>query len=199
MNIVYHKGKPCASCGNITEISVVVHTETNGEFDLDMAKIIVYGDINISALYLRINGGKEVTVTGKHPKSFTISAGTNHIFATTVTKLERASNRLSDGGFASKLTAAVQDSTNTTLGGELEFGEDDVLLIEVKQKGLKTVVYNKLVSAAEANDYVYMDEVVEYGTKKSGRWIKWLILVLGFFGLLLFLAFMFVFMAEMNV
>ncbi len=36
MNIVYHKGKPCASCGNIAEISVVVHTETNGEFDLDM-------------------------------------------------------------------------------------------------------------------------------------------------------------------
>lgn len=158
-----------------------------------MAKIIVYGDINISALYLKINGGKEISVTGKYPQSFTIPAGTNHIFATTVSKLERAANKLSDGGFVSKLTASVQNSTNTTLSGELDFGEDDVLLIEVEQKGLKTVVYNKLVSAAEVNDYVYMDKVVEYGTKKPRKIIKWLALL---FGVLLFMLFMMILRAE---
>lgn len=146
-----------------------------------MPKIIVYGDIDISALYLKINGGKEVAVTGKYPKSFTIPAGTNHIFATTVTKIERAANNLSDGGFVSTLTASVQNSTNTTLSGELDFGETDVLLIEVEQKGLKTVVYNKLLSAAEANDYIDMDKVVEYGTKEPGQKNKWIALLLCFF------------------
>lgn len=141
-----------------------------------MAKIIVYGDINICALYLKINGGKEITVTGKHPISFTVPEGTNYIFATTVTKIERAANKLSDSGFVSKVTAFVQDSTNTTLSGELDFGENDVLLIEVVQKGLKTVVYNKLVSAEEANDYVHMDELVEY--RQKNKWGTLLLIAL---------------------
>lgn len=145
-----------------------------------MAKIIVYGDIDISALYLKINGGKEVAVTGKYPKSFTIPAGTNHIFATTVTKIERAANHLSDGGFVSTLTASVQDGTNTTLSGELDFGETDVLLLEVEQKGLKTNVYHKLVSAAEADDYVNMGAAVEYGAKEPGQKNKWVALLLCF-------------------
>ncbi len=161
-----------------------------------MAKIIVFGDIDIFPLYLRINGGKEVAVSGKCPQSFTIPAGTNHVFATTVTKIERAANRFSDGGFMSTLTAAVQDGTNTTLSGELDFAENEVLLIEVKQKGLKTVVYNKLVSAEEANNYVNMYDVHECGTKKCGKKLKWFGLIVLFLLVVLFYLFMRVFMMK---
>ncbi len=146
-----------------------------------MARIIVYGDIDISALYLKIDGGKEVAVSGKYPKSFYVSAGTHHIFATTVTKLERAANNLSDGGFVSTLTQSVQDGTNTTLSGELDFGETDVLLLQVEQKGLKTVVYNKLCSEAEAAEYVDMGAAVAYGDKEPGQKNKWVALLLCFF------------------
>lgn len=164
-----------------------------------MAKIIVYGNIDISTLYLKINDGKEIAVTGKHPTSFTIPTGTNHIFATTVTKIERAGNRFSDGGFLSTLSAAIQDGTNTTLSGELDFGENDVLLINVAQKGLKTVIYNKLVSADEANDYINMKEVVEYNTKKAGCGIKLLLWLLGLsLVAVLFIFFMVFFMAEIK-
>ena len=146
-----------------------------------MAKIIVYGDIDICPLYLKVNGGKEITVTGKCPKSITIPAGSNHVFATTVSKFERATNNLSGGGFVDAMAQSIQNSTNTTLSGELYFGETDILLIQVEQKGLKTVVYNKLVSAAEANDYLYMDQVVEYGSKEPGQKNKWVALLLCFF------------------
>ena len=146
-----------------------------------MPKIIVFGDIDISTLYLKIDDGKEFAVKGKRPKSFTVSAGAHHIFATTVTKIERTANRFSDGGFVSNLTAAVQNSTNTTLSGELNFEEDDVLLIGVVQKGLKTVVYNKLVSATEVGEYVNLKTIEEFNTKKSGKkiilWILALIVV----------------------
>ena len=160
-----------------------------------MAKIIVFGDIDISALYLKIDGTKEVAVTGKHAKSFTISAGTHHVFATTVTKIERVGNRFSDGGFLSNLSAAVQDSTNTTLSGELEFDEKDVLLIKVEQRGLKTVVYNKLVSADEADEYLHMYKVVEYRPKNL--WKKIVLVFSLLFGVLLFMLFMVIFMADM--
>ena len=146
-----------------------------------MPKIIVFGDIDISTLYLKIDDGKDFAVKGKRPKSFTIPAGVHHIFATTVTKIERTANRFSDGGFVSNLTAVVQNSTNTTLSGELNFEEDDVLLIGVEQKGLKTVVYNKLVSAAEVGEFVDLKTIEEFNTKKSGKkiilWILALIVV----------------------
>ena len=143
-----------------------------------MAKIIVFGDIDISTLYLKIDDGKEVAVTGKHPKSFTIPAGVHRVFATTVTKIERTANRFSDGGFLSNLNAAVQNSTNTTISGELEFEEDDVLLIGVVQKGLKTVIHDKVVSAAEVSEYVDLKMIKEFDTKKSGKRIKRLLLFL---------------------
>ncbi len=161
-----------------------------------MAKIIVFGDIDISALYLKIDDEKEITVTGKHPQSFTVSAGARHIFATTVSKLERAANRFSDGGFASKLTAVVQNSTNTTLAGELDFGETDVLLIEVQQKGLKTVVNHKLVSENEVDEYINMREVVEYGAKKPRKMLKWLTWILLLILAVLALMFVWVLMAD---
>ena len=124
-----------------------------------MAKIIVYGDVDIFPLYVKIDGGKEIAVSGKYAKSFTVSAGTHHVFATTVSKIERVGNKFSDGGFLSNLSAAVQDSTNTTLSGEIDVGEDEVLLIAVEQKGLKTNVYSKLVSANEAEGLVMSGKI----------------------------------------
>lgn len=159
-----------------------------------MAKIVVYGDIDIFPIYIRIDGGKEVAVSGKYAKSFTIPAGTHHIFATTVTKMERVANRFSDGSFVNNLVAAVQDGTNTTLSGEIDIGEDEVLLIAVEQKGLKTNVYSKLVSADEADDYLHMYKVVEHRTKKL--WKKIIIALALAFGVLLFLLFIWVFMSE---
>lgn len=161
-----------------------------------MAKIIVFGDIDISALYLRVNDEKEITVAGKHPLSFTVPAGTNHIFATTVSKLERVGNSLSDSGFASKLTAVVQNSTNTTIGGEVEFEENDVLLIEVMQKGLKTVVNHKLVCEKEVDEYINMGEVVDYGTKKPRKIFKWLAWILFLILAVVALMFIWVLMVE---
>lgn len=159
-----------------------------------MAKIIVYGDIDIFPLYIKIDGGKEVAVSGKYAKSFTIPAGTHHVFATTVTKIERVGNKFSDGGFLSNLSAAVQDSTNTTLSGEIDIGEDEVLLIAVEQKGLKTNVYSKLVSANEANGYIESYKVVEYRIKKT--WKKVVLGTILTLILLLFILFMWVFMAK---
>ena len=159
-----------------------------------MAKIVVYGDIDIFPLYIKIDGGKEVAVSGKYAKSFTLPAGTHHVFATTVSKIERVGNRFSDGGFLSSLSEAVQDSTNTTLSGEIDIGEDDVLLIAVEQKGLKTNVYSKLVSADEANDYIEAYKVVEYRAKKT--WKKIIIALVLAFCVLLFLLFIWVFMSE---
>lgn len=146
-----------------------------------MAKIIIYGDIDISPLYISVDGGKENTVSGKYPRSLTVSAGQHKIFATTVSKIERAANNLSDGGFVDTLTQSMQNSTNTTLSGTLEFEGTDVLLIEVEQKGMKTKVYNKLVSAAEADNYVHMDQVIEYGEKEPGQKNKWVALLLCLF------------------
>ena len=159
-----------------------------------MPRIIVFGDIDISTLYLKIDDEKELAVRGKYPKTFTVSAGAHNIFATTVSKLERVANSLSDGGFASKVTAAVQNSTNTTLCGEVDFEEDDVLLIEVEQKGLKTVVHHKVVSASEVSEYVDLTTAEEAGSKKIGKKIA-----IGFaltLGVLLFMLIMFVFTAR---
>ena len=162
-----------------------------------MAKIIVYGDIDIFPLYIKIDGGKEVAVSSKYAKSFTVSAGTHHVFATTVSKIERVGNRFSDGGFLSNLSAAIQDSANTTLSGEIDIGEDEVLLIAVEQKGLKMNVYSKLVFENEANGYLEAYKVVEYRTKKT--WKKVLIGVVLTLILLLVILVMWVFMAKTGV
>ena len=49
-----------------------------------MAKIIIYGDIDISPLYVSVDGEKEKKVSGKAPYSISVSSGTHHIFATSV-------------------------------------------------------------------------------------------------------------------
>ena len=146
-----------------------------------MAKIVIFGDIDISALYISVDGGKEITISGKYPRSLHISGGTHRIFATTVSKFERVASNLGDGGFLDTIGQMAQDSTNTTLSGTLEFGDTDVLLIEVEQKGMKTLVYNKLVSASEAKEYVHMDQVIEYGEKEPGQKNKWVALLLCMF------------------
>ena len=164
-----------------------------------MAKIIVFGDIDIASLYIRIDDGKEITVSGKYPQSFSLTAGSHEIAATTVSKLERITQGWGGDGFLSAATAALQDGTNTTVGGVLTFAEDDVLLIEVEQKGLKTKVYNKMVPESEAAQYVDVNAAVTYGegkTKKGKKKLKWLPFLLG--GLIVVLVFLvlFVFMVR---
>ncbi len=163
-----------------------------------MAKIVVFGDIDIASLYISIDGCKEITVSGKHPQSFPLATGSHEISATTISKIERMTKDFGAGGskFLDVATTALQNSTNTTIGGVLDFAEDDVLLIKVEQRGFKTNVYNKMVSEAEAAQYVDVNTAVTYGGRKRGKkfkWLAWLLLVL--FGVLAFL-FLWVFMME---
>ena len=167
-----------------------------------MAKIVVFGDIDIASLYISIDGCKEITVSGKRSISFPLTAGSHEIFATTVSKIERMTKDIGAVGGSNFLNTAatvLQDSTNTTISGVLDFTEDDVLLIKVEQKGFKTNVYNKMVSAAEAAQYVDVNTAVTYDGRKRGKkfkWLAWLSLVL--FGVLAFL-FLWVFMRISNV
>lgn len=146
-----------------------------------MASIIIFGDIDISALYISVDGGKELTVSGKYPRKITVSAGEHKIFATTVTKMERIAGGISSGDFLDAAATALSNSTNTTLEGVLDFDSDDVLLIEVEQKGMKTLVHNKLVSASEANQYIEMANVLDFGDKEPGQKNKWVALLLCMF------------------
>ena len=163
-----------------------------------MAKIIVFGDIDVFPLYLKIDGGKEITVSGKHPQIFHLVAGSHEIAATTVSKIERMTQGWGGGGFLSAATAALQNATNTTIGGVLDFAEDDVLLIKVEIKGFKSKVYNKMVSEAEVAQYLDINTAVTYRGRKSKK-IKRLVWLLLFLFFVLAFMFLWVFMAEVNV
>ena len=143
-----------------------------------MAKIIIYGDIDINPLYISIDGNKELTVSGKYPRCISVSTGTHHIDATTVSKFERATAGVGGGGLLGDAANAITNSTNTSIAGSVNFDNDDVLLIQVKIKGVKTNVYNKVVSLSEANDYVDMAAVLEYGEKAPGEKNKWVVFLL---------------------
>ncbi len=163
-----------------------------------MAKIIVFGDIDIASLYISIDDCKEITVSGRHPVSFPLTTGSHKIFATTISKIERITKDMGAGGngFLDVATTALQDSTNTTIEGDLNFAEDDVLLIKVEQKGFKTNVYNKMVSEREASQYVDVNAAVAYGERKHKKkfgCLLWLLLII--FGVLAFM-FLWVFMIE---
>ncbi len=145
-----------------------------------MAKIIIYGDIDVSPLYISVDGGKELTVSGKYPRCIKIGGGSHHIDATTVSKLQRATS-VGDGSFIEGVTNSIVNGTNTSLSGNLEFGNNDVLLIEVKLKGLKTIVNNQLMSESEASEYVNMSTVIDYGEKAPGEKNKWIALLLCLF------------------
>ena len=159
-----------------------------------MAKILVFGDIDIAPLYLSIDGCKEITVSGKYPQSVPLEAGSHDIAATTVSKLERMTEGWGGSGVLSAATAALQNGTNTTLGGTLTFAEDDVLLIQVEQKGFKTLVYNKMVPAAEVSRYENL--AVTYGDKKSRKKRRWLWLIPALPLAIVLLLFLWVFMAK---
>lgn len=143
-----------------------------------MAKIVIFGDIDICSCYVKVDGGRELTISGKYPRSISVSSGKHSIWATTVSKLERATSGFGDGGFLDTLSTAMTNSTNTALSGELDFDANDVLLIQVKQEGLKSKLYNKLVSADEANEYVEMSEVIDVNDKEPGQKNKWVALLL---------------------
>lgn len=143
-----------------------------------MAKIIIFGDIDINPLYISIDGDKELKVSGKHPRCINVPMGAHHIDATTVSKFERAAASGGEGGFLGTVSDALTNSTNTSVAGNIDFDSDDVLLIEVKIKGVKTEVYNKMVSLSEAEDYVDMAAVLEYGEKAPGEKNKWVVLLL---------------------
>lgn len=146
-----------------------------------MAKIIIFGDIDINPLYISVDGSKEMTISGKWPRCINVGVGTHQIIATTVPKLERATSGSSK--VLDKLTAI----TNTDLAGEVDFGSEDVLLIQVKVKmGVKVSVSSKVVNIREAGNYIQMDDVLDYGERAPGEKNKWVVfflcLFLGVFG-----------------
>lgn len=164
-----------------------------------MAKVVVFGDIDIASLYISIDGDKEVTVSGKYPRSFTLTAGAHHIAATTVSKIERMTHGWGNGGFLEAATEAMQNSTNTTFGGEVVFAEDDVLLLKVEQRGFKTEVYSKLLPKAEAEQYIDVDTALDFSAKPPKKWFLKVLLALGvLLGAMVVLLFLFVFTRKMG-
>lgn len=150
-----------------------------------MAKIIVFGHIDSTPLYLRIDNGRELVVAGKWPRSFNVSVGVHRIKATTMSRLERATLP-TDGGFFSTLSAARAIDSNAFIAGVVDLGADDVLLLEVKQTVTKAKVSDQVVRIQEASGYVDMDTVVDWHELAPGEKNKWavffLCLFLGLFG-----------------
>lgn len=146
-----------------------------------MAKIIIYGDIDFFPVYLKVNGGKEMTIGGRCPRYISLPAGNHYIEATTMNKLERITQGA--GGIGDALLA----SGNSTISGELYFEENDILLIQLELKGASTKLYNKMVSSAtEADKYVEVADAIPVGAKeprRPGEKNKWLtLLICLFFG-----------------
>lgn len=150
-----------------------------------MAKIIVFGDIDICPLYLAVDHYREVTLAGKWPLCLYVEAGCHSIAATTVTKLQRATRTSSDN-FLGWAANALTDGTNASIAGQIELENDEILLIQVKQTLTKSQVFNKVVHASQAERYVDMDAVVNYGERAPGEKNKWvaffLCLFFGFLG-----------------
>ncbi len=146
-----------------------------------MAKIVVYGDIDISPAYVAVNGGKEITISGKRPISITVPAGKTSVFATTLSKFQRSTMSFSGGGVMGALADGLTASTNDYLEGDVDLESNEYLLIQVAQKGLKTVLYNKVVPAHAANDYVEVSEILEWDAKVPGQKNKWAVFFLCLF------------------
>lgn len=51
-----------------------------------MPQIIVFGDIDITPLYISINGSQDLVVSGKWARRISIGSGPCHIAATTVSR-----------------------------------------------------------------------------------------------------------------
>ncbi len=144
-----------------------------------MAKIIIYGDINLFSAYISVDGSKEITVSGSYPRYINLPAGNHYIEATTMNKLERLTQGA--GGFGDALLAAG----NSSISGELYFEENDILLIELELKGASTKLYNKMVSSeSEADEYVNVSDAIPVGVKeprRPGEKNKWITLLLCLF------------------
>lgn len=138
-----------------------------------MAKIIIFGDIDICPLYISVDGRRERLVSGKWPRCMEVQPGRHQIFATTQTKFARKTD---NGDLGSRLDAAA----NTSLRGEVVLDDDDALLFQVKQKGLKSVIDHNVMGLSKAGNYVDMDDLREVGAKK---WtVFFLCLFFGVFG-----------------
>lgn len=150
-----------------------------------MAKIIVFGDIDITPLYLTLDDYREMTIAGKWPICLNVAAGWHNIAATTVTKFQRRV-RTPSTDFFSWAANAMTDGMNTSIAGQIAMEDDEILLIQVKNSLTKSHVYNQLVPASEAERYVDMDTVVNYGERAPGEKNKWvaffLCLFFGFLG-----------------
>lgn len=151
-----------------------------------MPKIIIFGDIDITPLHISVDGCKELTISGKYPRSIDIARGTHHIDATSMTKSDRKSLYNSSNDFMGTLGRKMTEGMNTSLAGQINFDDDDVLLLQVKQKLSKAEIYNKVVSSAEANNYVDVNQVLDYMERAPGEKNKWatffLCLFFGFLG-----------------
>ena len=54
-----------------------------------MPKIVVFGDIRLMYLYLRVDDSREMTFSGKSPRFLDVPAGVHRVYATTATKVQR--------------------------------------------------------------------------------------------------------------
>lgn len=134
-------------------------------------------------LYISIDGSKELVISGKWPRRIPVRAGAHRIAATTVSKIERKTMS-SSGDFLSLAGNALTNGTNTSLSGVIELDSDDVLLFQVKQTLAKTKVFNRVMDISEADRYVDMDSVLDYGERAPGEKNKWAVFFLClFFGI----------------
>lgn len=150
-----------------------------------MPRIIVFGDIDISPLYLTLDGYREITLAGKWPLCLYVRAGYHNIAATTITKFQRRLNPSNDNVMG-WIANAMTNGTNSSIAGRIELEENEILLIQVKQSFTKPYIYNRVVSESEAERFLDMDSVVNYGERAPGEKNKWvaffLCLFLGFLG-----------------
>lgn len=145
-----------------------------------MPQIIVFGDTDISPLYISINGSRDLVVSGKWARRISVGSGPCHIMATTVSKTQRAMQVSSDD-FLGWAANAMTKGTNTSLAGTIDLEDDDVWLFQVKQTLTKTEVYNGVVDASEAGKYVNMNAVLDYGVRAPGEKNKWAVFFLCLF------------------
>ena len=156
-----------------------------------MPKIIIFGDIDISPLHISVDNCKELTISGKYPRSIDITSGAHHVAATSMSKFDRTAVRNSSNDFMNDFLGTaggkIIEGTNTFLAGEINFNDDDVLMLQVKQKLSKTEIYSKVVNSAAVNDYVDVNQVIDYKERAPGEKNKWvtffLCLFFGFLGI----------------
>lgn len=162
------------SARRIPDVYDIIRIMLYGEREkIFMAKIIIFGIIDTTPLYLSVDGRRERLVSGKWPRYMDVTAGRHRINATTQSKYMRKND---NGDFFSRLDA----KNNTSLCGEIDFDEDDALLFQVSVKGTKSVVDHKVMSLSEAENYVDMDALREVG---AGKWKAFfLCLFFGIFG-----------------